>query len=101
MGFASLYPSYDRGRHCEPTGRANARPMTGSAKQSISPRKERMDCFVARAPRKAERSTNLGLPDLPHAHVLTEATHRLYAAPLLTVALDRKQIIGGSRIMPV
>jgi hypothetical protein len=23
-------------RHCEPTGRANARPMTGSAKQSIS-----------------------------------------------------------------
>src|SRR6266403_4375935 len=22
-------------RHCEPTGRANARPMTGSAKQSI------------------------------------------------------------------
>ena len=24
-------------RHCEPTGRANARPMTGSAKQSIFP----------------------------------------------------------------
>src|SRR5258708_16262574 len=24
--------------HCEPTGRANARPMTGSAKQSILPR---------------------------------------------------------------
>jgi hypothetical protein len=24
-----------RDRHCEPTGRANARPMTGSAKQSI------------------------------------------------------------------
>jgi hypothetical protein len=51
-------------RHCEPTGRANARPMTGSAKQSraptviaseakqsILPRKERMDCFVASAPR--------------------------------------------------
>src|SRR6266581_9041270 len=33
-------------RHCEPTGRANARPMTGSAKQSISPRKGGMDCFV-------------------------------------------------------
>src|ERR1700731_3089307 len=33
-------------RHCEPTGRANARPMTGSAKQSISPSKERMDCFA-------------------------------------------------------
>jgi len=24
-----------RHRHCEPTGRANARPMIGSAKQSI------------------------------------------------------------------
>src|SRR5450432_99525 len=36
-------------RHCEPTGRANARPMTGSAKQSILPREERMDCFVASA----------------------------------------------------
>src|SRR5260370_468160 len=49
-------------RHCEPTGRANARPMTGSAKQSIaraviasaakqsiSPRKDRMDCFAALA----------------------------------------------------
>jgi hypothetical protein len=24
-----------QGRHCEPPGRANARPMTGSAKQSI------------------------------------------------------------------
>src|SRR6266852_1494980 len=35
--------------HCEPTGRANARPMTGSAKQSISPRKGRMDCFAALA----------------------------------------------------
>jgi hypothetical protein len=36
-------------RHCEPTGRANARPMTGSAKQSIVPHKERMDCFAALA----------------------------------------------------
>ena len=35
------------GRHCEPTGRANARPMTGSAKQSSLPHKERLDCFVA------------------------------------------------------
>src|SRR6185437_10636936 len=31
MGQSLKYP-----RHCEPTGRANARPMTGSAKQSIS-----------------------------------------------------------------
>jgi hypothetical protein len=35
-------------RHCEPTGRANARPMTGSAKQSIATPK--VDCFVAYAP---------------------------------------------------
>ena len=27
-------------RHCEPTGRANARPMTGSAKQSIKPQRK-------------------------------------------------------------
>jgi len=33
-------------RHCEPTGRANARPMTGSAKQSMAPQFD-MDCFVA------------------------------------------------------
>ena len=30
---------------------AKRRPMTGSAKQSIAPCKERMDCFVASAPR--------------------------------------------------
>src|ERR1700694_1676953 len=27
-------------RHCEPTGRANARPMTGSAKQSTAAKKD-------------------------------------------------------------
>src|SRR5882757_2843380 len=34
-------------RHCEPTGRANAGPMTGSAKQSIAAAE--MDCFAALA----------------------------------------------------
>jgi hypothetical protein len=34
-------------RHCEPTGRANARPMTDSAKRSRAAKKERVDCFVA------------------------------------------------------
>src|SRR5258707_5173898 len=34
-------------RHCEPTGRANARPMTGSAKQSIKQQERKVDCFVA------------------------------------------------------
>ena len=35
-------------RHCEPTGRANARPMTGSAKQSrLLAWHAKLDCFVA------------------------------------------------------
>jgi hypothetical protein len=38
-----------RDRHCEPTGRANARPMTGSAKQSILSLCGAMDCFAALA----------------------------------------------------
>jgi hypothetical protein len=38
-----------RNRHCEPTGRANARPMT--AKQSMEQLQRKLDCFVARAPR--------------------------------------------------
>jgi len=36
-------------RHCEPTGRANARPMTGSAKQSILSLRGTMDCFASLA----------------------------------------------------
>jgi hypothetical protein len=31
---------FANGCHCEPTGRATARPMTGSAKQSIARQKE-------------------------------------------------------------
>jgi hypothetical protein len=46
-------------RHCEPTGRANARPMTGSAKQSMEPQ-AKMDCFVAIAPRNDELSAQDG-----------------------------------------
>ena len=42
----SVESHHDKLRHCEPTGRANARPMTGSAKQSIPPGPNR-DCFVA------------------------------------------------------
>jgi hypothetical protein len=45
-------------RHCEPTGRANARPMRGSAKQSIAHRKASMDCFVAFAARNNGRHTS-------------------------------------------
>jgi hypothetical protein len=41
----------DWNRDCEePTGRANARPMTGSAtKQSILPLRGEMDCFASLA----------------------------------------------------
>ena len=34
-------------RHCEPTGRPNGRPMTGSAKQSILSLRGKMDCFAS------------------------------------------------------
>ncbi len=34
-------------RHCEPTGRAYARPMTGSAKQSSFAETSKLDCFAA------------------------------------------------------
>jgi hypothetical protein len=43
-----------RYRHCEPTGRANARPMTGSAKQSSQAAKKPLDCSAACAPRNDE-----------------------------------------------
>ena len=45
MTSECIAPTYPR--HCEPAGRANARPMTGSAKQSILPLCGEMDCFVA------------------------------------------------------
>jgi hypothetical protein len=38
----------------QPTGRANARPMTGSAKQSSFRATGKLDCFVASAPRNDE-----------------------------------------------
>jgi hypothetical protein len=46
VGAQSL-SSRARSCHCEPTGRANARPMTGSAKQSRTVEMKRPDCFVA------------------------------------------------------
>jgi hypothetical protein len=42
-------------RHCEPNGRANARPMAGSAKQSRLAAMV-LDCFVRIAPRKDENN---------------------------------------------
>jgi threonine/homoserine/homoserine lactone efflux protein len=37
LAFAERCVRLPNSRHCEPTGRANARPMTGSAKQSTRP----------------------------------------------------------------
>ena len=41
------------------------------------------------------------LPDLLDAEVSVDAPHGLFAPPFFAVALDRKQIIGRRRIMPV
>jgi hypothetical protein len=46
IDLAILYLLESLNRHCEPPGRANARPMTGSAKQSRSVYRL-PDCFVA------------------------------------------------------
>src|SRR5436190_14477426 len=40
LGVTPLKPPGSKFRHCEPTGRANARPMTGSAKQSRGPKRK-------------------------------------------------------------
>src|SRR5665213_2665973 len=51
---------------------AKRRPRTGSAKQSMPPQKERMDCFVARAPRNDGRgcSETESRANAPHSHVI-------------------------------
>src|SRR6266446_2805828 len=46
------------GRHCEPTGRANARPMTGSAKQSKASTRESTGLLRRFAPRNDEKYTS-------------------------------------------
>ncbi len=57
-------------RHCEPTGRANARPMTGSAKQSIGVPGGGLYCFGRCAPRNGGREVQFcgGVLSKPHAH---------------------------------
>src|SRR6266478_678783 len=46
---AARFKRMSSDRHCEPTGLANARPMTGSAKQSILSLRGEMDCFASLA----------------------------------------------------
>src|SRR5260370_40528468 len=51
--------------HCEPTGRANARPMTGSAKQSILSSRGGMDCFAALAMTVDRHDVSFSRHELP------------------------------------
>src|SRR5258708_7707076 len=61
---ASLHPGY--GRHCEPTGRANARPMTGSAKQSSFVAATKKAGLLRRvAPRNDGERANVTAPICP------------------------------------
>jgi hypothetical protein len=60
----------------EPTGRAKAPPMTGSAKQSISPSKERMDCFATLAMTRVIE-THVRIP----AAQIARAMHGPFAPP--------------------
>jgi hypothetical protein len=78
-------------RHCEPTGRANARPMTGSAKQSTSRRKERMDCFVAFAPLRKRFAFVAGNDGETHLRILAARCAR---GLLETSALFRQRAQG-------
>jgi hypothetical protein len=81
-------------RHCEPTGRANARPMTGSAKQSIEPCKERMDCFVACALRNdtTRHAPAISRHDLPESctNPSPERAQGMPGAPIAPAALCAK-----------
>src|SRR5258708_17825824 len=88
-------------RHCEPTGRANARPMTGSAKQSIAPRKERMDCFVALLlamtliERPAQRCHTLRIRDIQYAAASRFHRRRLWNAESSAFADDDDRRYGA------
>ena len=90
-------------RHCEPPGRAYARPMINSAKQSIVPCKEKMDCFVASAPRNdgsPNSKRNFAFPrrDAPEACIIVSPSEnrgrresRMRAAPAVSCASCTKK----------
>jgi hypothetical protein len=69
-------------RHCGLTGRANARPMTGSAKQSTSRRKERMDCFVTFAPLRKRFAFVAGNDGGTHLRILAARYTRGFSKSL-------------------
>ena len=83
-------------RHCEPPGRANARPMTGSAKQSISPRKERKDGLLRRfAPRNDEEGERRHETTLARHCERSEAIHCLAKKEWIASSLRSSQRRGG------
>jgi hypothetical protein len=55
--------------HCEPPGRANARPMTGSAKQSIKPQRKNglLRRFAPRNDGKSRRGFAISRRDAPES----------------------------------
>ena len=57
-------------RHCEPTGRANARPMTGSAKQSIFLFAATMDCFAPLAMTTLQTELSLSCLKIESSYVV-------------------------------
>jgi hypothetical protein len=86
-------------RHCEePTGRANARPMTGSAtKQSILPLRGEMDCFASLAMTRNPDTPSPSRRDAPEALLESSAQggrgeRRMPNAPAASCALgiDKK-----------
>ena len=68
-------------RHCEPPGRANARPMTGSAKQSIAPHKGRKNGLLRCARNDVEGMADRGrnrraIPNITTAPSAPPGLHR-------------------------
>jgi hypothetical protein len=116
-------------RHCEPTGRANARPMTGSAKQSIKPqrkygslrrfaprndgpdykrafaisRREAPESLMKLSPQKKEGVGNAGCPlhPRPRVHfVLVERTRVTTSTPESPGIPARNGFNGFLRALP-
>ena len=89
-GIAELYVKFEP-RHCEePTGRANARPMAGSAtKQSILSLRGAMDCFASLAITASKRATPqssspgfTGRSSIPEASVIEPRSRGVLDTPL-------------------
>jgi len=79
--WCSWIEEYDH-RHCGLTGRANARPMAGSAKQTSDFGDAVLDCFVADAPLRKRFAFVAGNDDLKSS--LPPLVDRIETLPLRT-----------------